>query len=135
MTLSTKDLDRLQSERKIRGYTETFKAKEKKNKYGAKKVEIDGKTFDSKKEASRYLELRMLERAGIITGLETQVSYLLIEKNGKERECRYKCDFRYYRDGVQIIEDVKSNVTRKLSTYIMKRKLMLEKYSITILET
>ncbi len=38
------------------------------NKYHAQKVEFDGKRFDSRREARRYAELRLLERAGEITG-------------------------------------------------------------------
>ena len=48
------------------------------SKYGAKKVTVDGITFDSKKEANRWCELRLMERAGVITGLERQVKFVLI---------------------------------------------------------
>ena len=48
------------------------------NKYGAKKLIIDGETFDSRMEARRWRELRLLQRAGEIDGLQRQVKYVLI---------------------------------------------------------
>lgn len=55
------------------------------NKYHAQKVEFDGKRFDSRREARRYAELRLLERAGEITGLRTQVPFELIPAQDGER--------------------------------------------------
>lgn len=139
--LSTKDLDHLQSQGLIRGYSETSIAvrnssEPKQTKYRNKKAQIDGRVFDSKKEAARYLELRMLVFAGDIKELECQCEYLLIPANGKEKRCVYRADFRYKdSNGNIIVEDVKSTATRKLSTYIMKRKLMLEKFGIKIKES
>jgi hypothetical protein len=49
--------------------------KPKKSKYGAVKTEVDGIMFDSKREASRYQELRLLEQAGEITNLRLQVPF------------------------------------------------------------
>jgi hypothetical protein len=138
--LTTKYLDDKQTKGLIRGYqvnNDVKKEDGKANKYKNKKAVVDGKTFDSKKEAAKFLELRMMQAAGIIHNLQTQVPYLLIEKNGKERKCVYKADFVYImtETGILIIEDVKSKATRRLSTYIMKRKLMKEKYGIEIKET
>lgn len=133
--LTENDLIRMLEEKRIRGYTLTSKAPvpvTSKNKYNSKKVLIDGKWFDSKKEGSRYLILRMMELAGLITELETQVVYVLIEKNGKERQLTFRADFRYKENGVLVVEDVKGVKTR---TYINKRKLMLEKFGIAIRET
>lgn len=130
-------LDTLQATGKIRGYSLNgiVAGELKQAKYRNKKVEIDGRVFDSKKEASRYLELKMLVYAGDIKELECQCDYLLIPANGKEKRCVYRADFRYKdRDGNIVVEDVKSPATRKLSTYIMKRKLMVEKFGITIKE-
>lgn len=107
-------------------------------KYHAKKVTVGGKTFDSRKEASRWAELRLLERAGKITELRRQVSYVLIpvqrDDAGKllERACVYKADFVYCKDGKTIVEDVKGMRTPE---YIIKRKLMLQVYGIRIKET
>lgn len=109
------------------------------NKYNSKKTVVDGQTFDSKKEANRYKELRLLEKAGEIKDLRTQVKFKLIpaqrdEATGKviERECSYKADFVYYEeDGETVVEDVKGFRTKE---YIIKRKLMLYQYGIRIRE-
>ena len=123
-------------------------------KYNATKVEIDGHTFDSKHEANRYLELKLLERAGEISDLRLQVEYELIPnqyateerygKNGRrlkdkeillERKCCYVADFVYTdnKTGKTVVEDTKSEATRT-PEYIIKRKLMLYKYGIRIRE-
>ena len=105
-------------------------------KYRNKKVEIDGMTFDSKKEARRYQELLLLERAGAIQDLQTQVKYVLIPSQrikGRvvERECAYKADFVYIENGETVVEDTKGFRTKD---YIIKRKLMLKEYGIRIRE-
>lgn len=111
----------------------------KQNKYHSKKVVVDGITFDSKKEARRWSELLLLQRAGEINGLERQKKYILIPSqkiNGKcvERECAYIADFVYNtKDGKTIVEDTKSKATQT-PVYIVKRKLMLQVYGIQIKE-
>jgi hypothetical protein len=110
-------------------------------KYRNEKVDIDGIKFDSKKEARRYAELRLLERAGHIKDLESHKrKFVLIpaqrDKNGKllERECAYVADF-VYKDadtGETIVEDVKGYKTPE---YRMKRKMMLFFHGIRIRET
>ena len=116
-------------------------------KYGNKKVEIDGQVFDSRKEARRYQELRLLEKAGAIQNLQMQVKFVLIPaqyepdiigkrggvKRGKliERECSYIADFQYIENGKLIVEDTKGFRTKD---YIIKRKLMLHEYGIRIKE-
>ncbi|OLY94802.1 hypothetical protein BUE76_11725 [Cnuella takakiae] len=105
---------------------------QRKSKYGAKKVVIDGITFDSTKEGGRYLELKMLERAGLVTELELQVPYEL--NPGGTHSLKYIADFRY-RDGMTgqlVVEDCKGYKTKE---YIKKRKLMREVYGIIIKET
>lgn len=106
------------------------------NKYGARKTTIDGITFDSKKEAERWCELKLLERVGQIEGLKRQVKFVLIPTqkiDGKvaERECAYKADFCYYKNGELVVEDTKGLRT---DAYIIKRKLMLDIYGIRIRE-
>ena len=111
------------------------------SKYGNEKMDIDGIKFDSKKEARRYAELKLLERAGRIKDLEPhKKKFVLIpaqrDKDGKllERECAYVADF-VYKDastGDTIVEDVKGYKTPE---YIMKRKMMLFFYGIRIRET
>lgn len=104
----------------------------KTSKYKASKVEIDGIVFDSKREASRYCELRLLERTGEISNLEMQKRYELIPKQGKERAVHYVADFVYKnKAGVEVVEDTKGMRTRD---YIIKRKLMLWVHGITIKE-
>jgi hypothetical protein len=87
-----------------------------KNKYQAKKVEIDGHRFDSKREAHRYQELKLLEKAGEISSLEVHPRIEILPAfamaNGeKVRRMDYIPDFRYRRDGQVIIEDVKGVAT------------------------
>lgn len=107
-------------------------------KYHNRKTVVNGHTFDSKKEANRYSELLLLERAGAIHDLRTQVKYVLIpsqrsKETGKviERECSYKADFVYTEGGETVVEDVKGYRTKE---YIIKRKLMLHVYGIRIRE-
>lgn len=121
-------------------------------KYGNKKVEVNGIAFDSKKEAKRYTELLLLERAGAIHDLEMQKKFILIPaqreftnevytkgnkkghfKPGKllEKECSYIADFVYIKDGKIVVEDTKGFRTKD---YIIKRKLMLHEYGIRIVE-
>ena len=107
------------------------------SKYGAKKVTVNGLTFDSKKEANRYRELDLLERAGKISNLDTQVKFELIPSqriDGKvvERAVNYVADFVYMENGNKVVEDTKGFKTPE---YIIKRKLMLYVHGIRIKET
>lgn len=124
-----------------------------KRKYNNKKIIVDGIKFDSKKEALRYKELKMLEKAGIISNLQRQVKYTLIPaqyertdevytkgkdkgkpKKGRliERECAYYADFVYStKSGELVVEDTKGMRT---PDYIIKRKLMLYVHGIRIVE-
>lgn len=127
----------------------TWQNYKNKSKYGAKKVEIDGIIFDSKKEGRRYQELKMLQKAGDISGLQRQVKYILIPAQrepdtkgprsgiikGKllERECSYIADFVYKNThtGEWVIEDTKGFRTAE---YKIKRKMMLYFHNIRIKE-
>ena len=107
-------------------------------KYGNKKTVVDGQEFDSKKEATRWIELKYMERAGLITQLSRQTQFELIpaqRENGKvvERAVTYKADFTYYENGHYVCEDVKSQAT-KTKEYIIKRKLMRYVHGIEIKE-
>ena len=109
-------------------------------KYGNKKTVIDGIEFDSKKEATRYQELKLLQRAGKISYLSRQVKFTLIPSqrvNGKvvERPVTYIADFKYWdnEEGRHVVEDVKSPAT-KTKEYIIKRKLLLYRFGIRIKE-
>ncbi len=103
------------------------------SKYHNRKVEIDGIKFDSIKEGERYLELKLLLKAGKIRDLQMQVEFELIPKQGGERACKYKADFVYHMadTGKMVVEDVKGKRTRE---YIIKRKLMLWRHGIKIVE-
>lgn len=125
-------------------------------KYNSKKIIVDGITFDSKKEATRYKELRVLEKTGIISDLQRQVKFTLIpaqykpvettlsmsNKNNRvqkkkliERECAYYADFVYSRDNKAIVEDVKGyRKGQAYSLFTIKRKLMLYIYGIHVIE-
>lgn len=105
-------------------------------KYKSKKTDVDGITFASKKEAKRYSDLKLLEKAGIISDLQMQVKYELIPAqriDGKvvERACAYVADFVYKEAGKTIVEDTKGVRTKD---YIIKRKLLLYRYGIRIKE-
>lgn len=108
----------------------------RKSKYGNRKVIRDGMTFDSAKEARRWSELSLLERAGAIQNLQRQVKYELIPSQriaGKvvERACTYIADFVYEENGQTVVEDTKGYKTPE---YIIKRKLMLWVHGIRIRE-
>ena len=97
------------------------------SKYNARKTTIDGITFDSKKEAEFYCELKLYKQAGYITQIERQVAYELqpaFRYEGKaERAIRYVADFRVtYSDGHVEVIDVKGARTPE---YKLKRKLLL----------
>lgn len=104
------------------------------SKYGnIKTTTSDGITHDSIKEANRWCELKLLERAGKIRLLQRQVKYHLIPKQEGEREVCYIADFVYQENGKLVVEDVKSPATRT-KEYILKRKLMLWVHGIKIKE-
>lgn len=115
----------------------------KPNKYGATRVG----NHASKKEHRRAAQLAIMQKAGVISNLQEQVSYELIpaqyEERGTdlkgrpvrvllERACRYVADFVYTdSDGNKVVEDTKGVRTKE---YIIKRKLMLYKHGIKIRE-
>lgn len=117
------------------------------SKYRSKKTVVNGIVFDSKKEASRYNVLKMLERAGDIIDLRRQVEFVLIPahfepdtigprggvKKGKviEKKCSYIADFTYIKNGELVVEDTKGIRTKD---YVIKRKMMFHFYGIRIRE-
>lgn len=106
----------------------------KKSKYRNKKTVVGSIKFDSKKESVRYKDLLLLIKVGAIVNLELQKEYKLIV-NG-QKIASYFADF-VYRDietGETITEDVKSEATRKLPVYRLKKKLMQACHNITITE-
>ena len=107
-------------------------SKLKQNKYHNKKIEYNGIKFDSNKEKNHYIALKQLEKAGIISDLKLQVPFLLLDTirhNGKTYpKTKYIADFTYIKDGKLVVEDVKSEITRKDPTYRLKIKILLNKY-------
>ena len=106
------------------------------NKYGNRKVIHDGIEFDSVKEAHRYCELKLMQRAGVISDLQLQVPFELIPTqriDGKlaEKAVNYVADFVYQQNGAQVVEDTKGVRTKE---YIVKRKMMLWVHGIRIRE-
>lgn len=105
-------------------------------KYGNRKIVRDGIEFDSIKECQRYCELKLMQRAGVISDLQMQVSFELIPSqrvDGKvvERAVNYIADFVYQQNGLKVVEDTKGYKTPE---YIIKRKLMLWVHGIRIRE-
>lgn len=92
----------------------------KKHKYSAKKTEAHGKKFPSKKEAARWGELLLLEKAGAISNLEYQPRYPL-RVNG-QLICTYVADSDYFENNKRVVEDVKGF---KTPVYRLKKKLLL----------
>jgi hypothetical protein len=99
------------------------------NKYRNKKVIVDEKEFDSKREGNRYKELKLLERAGEIKDLELQPRFLLqdsFKKNGRTfRKIEYVADFKYIENGKTIVEDVKEMQT---DVFKLKHKIFEKVY-------
>ena len=113
------------------------KGSRKKAKYRNKICYWNGLKFDSIRERDRFIELLDMQRHGVITGLRRQVPFELIPEhweNGEkiENKCEYVADF-VYRDayGITVVEDAKGCRTKD---YIIKRKLLLDKYGIRIRE-
>lgn len=125
------------------------------SKYHNRKTRVsNGQLADSRKEARRYEELLLLQRAGKISDLRTQVPYELIpaqyetyERYGKsgnrlkdgiklvERAVNYVADFVYLEDGKLVVEDVKGyRDGAAYSIFVIKRKLMLHIHGIRIRE-
>lgn len=129
---------------------QNYYALKKGNKYHNSAVIVDGISFQSRKEARRWCELKIMERAGMIHGLTRQKKFVLIpaqrepdtvgKRGGRkkgaliEREVAYYADFYYYdREGNEVVEDVKSPATRT-KDYILKRKMMMYVHGIRIRE-
>ena len=88
---------------------------------------LDGIVFASKAEMNRYAELRMFERAGIISELKRQPRFILQVAAHKMRSIVYVADFRYLEksSGHVVVEDVKGHRT---DIYKLKLKLFRERY-------
>lgn len=106
------------------------------SKYHAKKTTVDGITFDSRKEADRYLTLKAMEEDGLIENLRRQVRYELVpafDVDGRHyRPVSYTADFVYVAGGKTVVEDVKG---MKTDVYQLKSKLFARRYGLSIRET
>jgi hypothetical protein len=102
------------------------------SKYRSRKVQVDGHTFDSVKEARRWQELCLLEQAGAISWLGRQRPFPLVV-NGI-RVAVYRSDFTYVQDSREVVEDCKSAATRRIGVYVLKKKLMAAIHGIKIQE-
>ena len=101
-------------------------------KYGNVPTSINGRSFHSKKEARRYMDLLALQAAGLIRDLETQPKFRL--DIGGVHVCSYIADFQYFDvpRGAIVVEDVKGMRTE---VYKLKAKLMLAIHGIEVEET
>lgn len=106
------------------------------SKYHARQTTVDGITFDSRKEADRYLALKGMEEDGAIEDLRRQVRYELVpafDMDGRHyRPVYYVADFVYVEDGKEVVEDVKGVRT---DVYKLKSKLFARRYGMSIKET
>lgn len=143
MAISVNDLPEKMQKQAIAKY----QAEKSRSKYGNRKTTLNGIKFDSNKEADRYMTLLMMQKHGEIRNLKLQQEFHLIEKyvdadGNKSEPLIYRADFVYERktapdaDGVvhwvQVVEDVKG---KKTDVYNVKKKLMFDKFGITIKET
>ncbi len=101
------------------------------SKYHNTKVTIHGETFDSKKEAARWQDLQILQRAGLIEQLKRQVRFEILPKVGKFRAKYYIADFTYLCNGKLVVEDAKGVRT---PVYQLKKHLMMLVHKIEIKE-
>lgn len=111
-------------------YLAEVSPKKRGNKYGAKKTVVDGITFDSKREAEVYADLKLLEKAGKISGFTRQRKFELIV-NG-EIIGTYRADFAFIdheQDGRLRILDVKGVITRDFRRV---QKIITAAYNIEI---
>ena len=106
------------------------------NKYGAKKVEIDGHIFDSRLEGRYYEHLLYLMNDGVVESFEMKKSYTLLDKfphpkTGKTvRAIKYTPDFEViYADGHVEVVDTKGMKTRD---FIMRCKMFMFRYQIPL---
>lgn len=110
----------------IEQYREYQQKGNKKSKYGAVKTSVDGQTFDSKKEADYYCELKLRLQAKDIKGFCLQPTFILA------RGLKYKADFIVFNnDDTTEIIDVKGFKTKE---YITKKKIFEDKFGLKIKE-
>jgi hypothetical protein len=112
---------------------------EKTTKYRSRKTILDGISFDSQKEADKYAELLLLMKAGEIVKLELQPEFILqdyFSHQGKYyKPIKYRADFRVtYKDGREVVIDVKPSDSFQAKEYRIKKKLLLCKWPDLVFE-
>ena len=107
------------------------------SKYGAKKVTIDGITFDSKAEGRYYEHLQKLKKTGVVEDFEMQKVFTLLDRFAHPhtgrivRAVTYRADFEvYYTDGRVEVVDVKGFM--KNQVFLIKQKLFMYRYQIPL---
>jgi hypothetical protein len=105
----------------------------RRNKYNAKKCKVYGITFDSIKEANRYMYLKSLQDSGDIRNLEVHPEFELVpgfvDRYGKkQRPIKYQADFKYIIDARIVVEDVKGGKATQTPVFAIKKKLFLKEY-------
>lgn len=142
-TISVADLPPKYQQQVLEKLNQQAKPERKPSKMRNIKTDLAGIKFDSKKEAARFQELKLLEDTGQIRNLRLQVDFTLQEAytttTGKRvRAIRYKADFTYEEPTttawVLVVEDVKGN-PKRTKEYAMKRKLLQDRFGIAIRET
>lgn len=102
----------------------------RRHKYGAKKTTIDGHTFDSKREAQYYNDLKLLQRVGVVVEVKLQPKFELQpgfkHRGRKILPITYTADFLVtYKDGRVEVVDVKGMKTQQ---YQLRKKMLLYRY-------
>lgn len=141
MALKGEDLARLGPAAQRQIYRKVVAAQRErsvKRKYNNQPTERNGIKFDSRKEANRYEELMLLLKAGEISDLKLQPQFTLQEsymtpEGERIRAIRYVADFSYTQGSRMVVEDVKSKATAT-TQYKMKKKLMQERFGISVKE-
>ena len=113
--------------------SDAFRTGARRSKYGAQKTQVDGHSFDSKKEARRYAELKLLERMGEIRDLRVHPRWPLLVNDREIGSATW--DFSYIDEvGVFVIEDVKSPATRRETAYRLRRKVFEACHGLEVTE-
>lgn len=104
--------------------------KKQSNTRGNELTTDDGHTFDSKAEAKRYGELKLMVQAGAISDLVIHPVYELQTAfrdatGSRHRSIRYEGDFGYTEAGRAVVEDVKGHRTE---VFKLKEKLFRFRY-------
>ena len=148
MALTSADLARLgpAAQKQVLDKLAGAQKQKKRSKYGNRKVVRDGIKFDSEREAARFAELKVLRAMGKIRDLRLQANFTLVEGyttiDGKRiKPMVYRADFVYERatepdrnGTVYWLREVEDAKGTKTKDYLLKKKLMQNKFGITIRE-